>query len=73
MDWKKHKIEWTYTGNASQPFQATAGGKRLQLRLNDFPAEEMFTLFVEGIELESFSEWPDDSWNQPDIPDPPSG
>jgi hypothetical protein len=71
MDWKKEKLTWVFTGNPLVPLATEHEGKKLELRVNDFPAEEMFTLFVDKVEIESFSEWPDGIWNQPDVPDVP--
>ncbi len=68
MNWKEQKLVWSFTGNPLEPLATKHEGHALKLRLNDFPAEEMFTLFVDGEEIESFSQWPDDYWNQPDIP-----
>lgn len=58
------KITWQATGDAIFPLQATILGKELRLRINDFPAEPLYTLFVDGAELESLEDWPR-LWERP--------
>ena len=62
--WRARPIEWNKTATAEFPYEATVEGKALMIRLNDFPAEIMYTLFVEGKEHESFNDWPA-VWKRP--------
>jgi len=43
---------------------AVVDGERWELRLNDFPAEPLYTLFIGGVESQSFSEFPA-CWTRP--------
>ncbi|MSV34225.1 MAG: hypothetical protein EXQ47_01320 [Bryobacterales bacterium] len=46
------------------PFRAEVGADTWQLRLNDFPAEHLYTLLVNGSEIDGFDDWPK-SWKRP--------
>jgi hypothetical protein len=37
------------------------------IRLGDFPAEPLYTLLVDGAEIESFDAWPA-AWTRPLLP-----
>jgi hypothetical protein len=58
------KIAWRSTGGGEIPYEATVGGRRLQVRVNDFPAEPLYTLLVDGVEVEHLDGWPA-SWQRP--------
>lgn len=50
-----------WTRNADHPtrlWRAEVGPDRWALRVNDFPAEHLYTLFVNDREAGSFEEWP---------------
>jgi hypothetical protein len=54
------KIEWIQTGEEKWILHADADGIRIRLRLNDFPEENICTVFIgeASYELESFpSAW----------------
>lgn len=40
-------------------FCACANGRNFSLRINDFPDEVMFTVFLDGNMLFDFNDWPD--------------
>ena len=48
---------WVKTAHAEYPYQVEIQGKTWQIRINDFPAEPMYTLLVEGKVIGSFDEW----------------
>lgn len=52
------EITWRETGDAEFPYQASADGKQLTIRLNDFPEEPLYTLLVEDLESGHFDDWP---------------
>jgi hypothetical protein len=56
--WQERPIQWQATGDPHIPYAASDGDRVLQLRLGDFPAEELYTLLVDGVDVLSFSEWP---------------
>ena len=33
-------------------------GRTLRVRVNDFPAEPLYTLLVDGVEIEDLEDWP---------------
>jgi hypothetical protein len=39
-------------------------GQTWLVRLGDFPAEPFYTLLIDGIEVESFDDWPP-AWTRP--------
>ena len=50
-------IEWRKTSDAEHPWCTTLEGKKVRIRINDFPAEALYTLMVDGSEAH-FDEWP---------------
>jgi hypothetical protein len=42
---------------------STVDGELWEIRVNDFPAEHMFTLLIEGREVLDFDDWPE-SWQR---------
>lgn len=58
MDYLLLSINWLKTTDALFPYQADWDGQKLQLRLNDFPEELMYSLLVNGEVQVSFDEWP---------------
>jgi hypothetical protein len=51
-------IVWARTGNAELPYRARLGTRSLTIRVNDFPAMPLFTLLVDGQEVEDLDAWP---------------
>lgn len=45
-------------------YAAQVDGEKWELRLNDFPAEPLYTLFISAEELMSFSQFPA-CWTRP--------
>ncbi len=60
------EVEWRAALSVFVPYQATVEGATWVLRLNDFPAEPMYTLFVEGREIGSLDDWPR-AWSRPSL------
>lgn len=54
----RRSLRWTRTADATVPWQAAAGKAICRLRLNDFPAEPMYTLLVDGRPLGDLEDWP---------------
>ena len=71
MNVREQLVHWRGTGNACAPYTATHGGHALALRIGDFPAEHLYMLIVDGVEVASFSDWPG-GWERPIMP-PPEG
>ncbi|HMT08408.1 MAG TPA: hypothetical protein PKA82_10420 [Pyrinomonadaceae bacterium] len=56
-DLLKESLTWTATGDAEYPFTTLKDQKKLKVRLNDFPAEQLYTIVGAGAEV-SFDDWP---------------
>lgn len=56
-------IAWRETADVDWPYEATHAEHRLRLRLNDFPDEPLFSLFVGDVHLADFDDWPP-SWKR---------
>jgi hypothetical protein len=67
--WLERPIHWRHTADPLVPYAARDGDQLLELRLGDFPAEELYTLLVDGVEVLSFSQWPD-GWARGDYSAP---
>jgi hypothetical protein len=62
---KDRPISWRRTGSAEHPYEAEVDGRRWTIRVNDFPAERLYTLFVEGEPVEDLEAWPP-AWKRPE-------
>ena len=58
-DYLDTALNWQRCADAELPYQTQIGDQCLQIRLNDFPAEPMYTLLVDGQALGSFDDWPE--------------
>jgi hypothetical protein len=67
MTWLERSIHWRETGDPLVPYSARYDGRTLKLRLGDFPAEDLYTLLVDDVEVISFSAWPS-GWVRPRDP-----
>jgi hypothetical protein len=57
-------IRWRSTGDAECPYEAEVDGQRWMVRGNDFPAERLYTLLIDGVEHEQYDSWPA-AWVRP--------
>jgi hypothetical protein len=60
-------IAWEHTNDPGSPYQADLDGRSLVLRVNDFPAQPIYTLVVDGVDLVDLDDWPD-AWRRPAAP-----
>lgn len=51
-------IRWLLIGDPLTPYKAVVDGETWTIRINDFPAEHLYTLLVNGRETENFDDWP---------------
>ena len=51
-------LEWSETGDPDFPYVSFAGNATLWLRINDFPEEPLFSLFVDGRHVADLEDWP---------------
>jgi DNA-binding NtrC family response regulator len=62
-------VEWSATGDAVEPYVSHVGQDAFTVRINDFPESPLYTLFVNGVQLGDFDEWPS-AWLRPHESDP---
>ena len=58
-------LSWHSTGRAECPYAARVDGRDWLIRVNDFPAEALYTLIIDGREAGGFDDWPE-RWTRPD-------
>lgn len=56
-------LQWIRREDAEYPYEAQHDGHQLLVRLNDFPAEELYSLIEDGKEVTTFDDWPA-SWTR---------
>ena len=59
-DYLSRSIVWNDTDDVHFPYAAESEGVGARIRLNDFPAEQLYTLLVGDAEFD-FDNWPS-SW-----------
>ena len=57
-------IGFDATGNVDRPLVAMLDGRRIVLRLGDFPEDPLYAVEVDGVELGALDDWPD-AWSRP--------
>ncbi len=57
-------VQWEATDEAEHPYRSDVSGVTWQVRLNDFPAESLYTLLIAAEEIGDFDEWPS-GWRRP--------
>jgi hypothetical protein len=60
-------IAWEHTGDGELPYRAAVGGAELLVRVNDFPAEPLYSLLVNGRLEGDLEDWPE-PWVRPGVP-----
>ncbi|WP_433204686.1 hypothetical protein ACQP00_36385 [Dactylosporangium sp. CS-047395] len=60
-------IAWEHSGDGEFPYHAEVDGRTLTVRVNDFPAEPLYTLIVDGAEHADLDDWPR-VWRRPPVP-----
>ena len=58
------RVEWVTTDDAEYPYQSRVGAVLWSVRVNDFPAEPLYTLFVDRALIGDLEDWPE-SWKRP--------
>lgn len=61
---RTRRVTWRATPSAEHPYEAEVDGRRWTIRVNDFPAEPMYSLLVDGEVVEDLEEWPA-AWVRP--------
>ena len=52
-------VRWERTVDGEWPYWAESGRHVLRVRVNDFPAEPLYSLFVDDEPVEDLEDWPD--------------
>ena len=60
----KEKVAWSKGTDPNYPYEAELDGERLLIRVNDFPAESLYTLIVSNSDVSDFDDWPKE-WIRP--------
>ncbi|GAB6042077.1 hypothetical protein [Endothiovibrio diazotrophicus] len=58
------EIPWRRTDDPEHPFTAEVDGACWSIRLNDFPAEPLYSLLIDGEVVAHFDDWPA-HWQRP--------
>lgn len=55
---KKKRLLWSSTDSAEYPFKTNVDGVEYKIRINDFPAEAMYSIIRDGKTRGDFDDWP---------------
>jgi hypothetical protein len=58
-------LPWRATGDGEYPYRAEVNGHVYLIRVNDFPAEPIYTLLADDDELADLDDWPA-GWTRPE-------
>jgi hypothetical protein len=58
MQYRQYTVQWIRTGDAFFPWQAKVDHQDWVLRINEFPEEPLYTLFIDDEEIGDFDDWP---------------
>jgi hypothetical protein len=56
--WTLMLVRWQRTTDGEWPYRASAEGHGLAIRVNDFPAEPLYSLFVDDEHVTDLEDWP---------------
>lgn len=65
--WDQVAIVWEHSGDGEFPYRARVDGRTYTIRVNDFPAEPLYTLLIDSAEVGDLGDWPS-AWIRPEIP-----
>jgi hypothetical protein len=60
----RRAVTFRRTGSAELPYEAEVDGARWVVRVNDFPAEPLYTLLIDGRAVGDLDAWPP-AWRRP--------
>ena len=55
---------WEQTGDGELPYRRSVNGRAFTIRVNDFPAEPLYTLLIDEDEIADRDDWPA-QWHKP--------
>lgn len=73
QDCLSRQVAWAHADKSERStenwivYKATVDGQNWTVRMNDFPAEPLYTLQIEGKEIIDFNNWPE-RWTKPSDP-----
>ena len=56
-------VTWQSVNDPERPYQALVSGVTWQIRLNDFPAEPLYTLLIDDQPVGDLDDWPE-AWQR---------
>jgi len=56
--WTRMLVRWQRTTDGEWPYRAFAEDRELRIRVNDFPAEPLYSLFVDDEHATDLDDWP---------------
>jgi hypothetical protein len=59
----RRHIDWRRSDDAEFPYVTEIDGKSARLRINDFPAEPLYTIIVDDREVGHIDDWPQ-TWSR---------
>jgi hypothetical protein len=57
-------IQWRRTPSGEWPYEAELDGWRWKVRVGDFPAEPLYSLYIDDVKVLDLDEWPP-AWTRP--------
>jgi len=54
----RKKVDWEKTNDDDFPFEAEVEDQQWKIRINDFPREPLYTLFIGKKSQFNFDDWP---------------
>ena len=66
-DYLHANVKWSKTLDPAIFWRSQVGADVLLVSINDFPEEQLYTLFVNGNEVGNFDDWPE-QWVRIDLP-----
>jgi len=64
QNYLEEKVIWHKGTDPQYPYVGKYDQEECLIRLNDFPDEPLYTLIVNGAEVASFDDWPN-QWERP--------
>ena len=58
QNYLEEEVKWNEGADPKYPYEAKMNGDKLVVRVNDFPDDKLYTLFVNDNEVASFDDWP---------------
>ncbi len=60
----RKKVNWDIAPEYDYPYFAYVAGKKWQISCNDFPYDEKYSLYIDGVLKIEFSYWPEKYWGE---------